>query len=134
MAWRDQERERHSGMIRECAGCASQIGSGQDRRTYPDAGNRRLNVRCNDHPSDGRASMPRRALPKQTFAGQRRNVMRNLLRFLQRVRWHALLTVAALAAATLFTTQMAVAQISDGVVRIGVLGDYGSGRDLGGPG
>ena len=24
--------------------------------------------------------------------------------------------------------------ISDGVVRIGVLGDYGSGRDLGGPG
>jgi branched-chain amino acid transport system substrate-binding protein len=28
----------------------------------------------------------------------------------------------------------ATAQISDGVVRIGVLGDYGSGRDLGGPG
>jgi hypothetical protein len=25
-------------------------------------------------------------------------------------------------------------QISDGVIRIGVLGNYGSGRDLGGPG
>ena len=30
--------------------------------------------------------------------------------------------------------EAADAAISDGVVKIGVLGDYGSGRDLGGPG
>jgi branched-chain amino acid transport system substrate-binding protein len=36
--------------------------------------------------------------------------------------------------AALLLASPAAAQISDDVVRIGVLGDYGSGRDLGGPG
>src|SRR6202012_5293693 len=46
---------------------------------------------------------------------------------------------AASIAALMLTTSLARAApdgsaISDGVVRIAVLGDYGSGRDLGGPG
>ena len=51
----------------------------------------------------------------------------------------ALLAVVGVLACALLATPSAHAQqdgaaISDGVVRIGVLGDYGSGRDLGGPG
>ena len=45
-----------------------------------------------------------------------------------------LLAVATALTALSFQASDAVAQISDSVVRIGVLGDYGSGRDLGGPG
>jgi branched-chain amino acid transport system substrate-binding protein len=41
---------------------------------------------------------------------------------------------AALAIAMPCSVLSAKAQISDDVIRIGVLGDYGSGRDLGGPG
>lgn len=47
--------------------------------------------------------------------------------------WIALAS-ASLMSALAFMTVPATAQISDDVVRIGVLGDYGSGRDLGGPG
>ena len=52
--------------------------------------------------------------------------------------YHARLAASSFAALTVLSS---VAQaepdgsgISDGVVRIAVLGDYGSGRDLGGPG
>jgi branched-chain amino acid transport system substrate-binding protein len=43
-------------------------------------------------------------------------------------------TVYALLAMSSVHAQQDGSGISDGVVRIGVLGDYGSGRDLGGPG
>src|SRR5882757_4357391 len=57
-------------------------------------------------------------------------------RLLLRAQWRKFVNPAALfvvVVQALFTAP-AFAQISDGVVRIGVLGDYGSGRDLGGPG
>src|SRR4051794_25376677 len=53
-------------------------------------------------------------------------------------RWHGALAAAAIAALMPTVPELHAASegsaISDGVVRIAVLGDYGSGRDLGGPG
>src|ERR1700683_430048 len=46
----------------------------------------------------------------------------------------AALVAALMLAAPLMRAGPAGSSISDGVVRIAVLGDYGSGRDLGGPG
>ena len=46
----------------------------------------------------------------------------------------AALVAALMLAASVMRAEPAGSAISDGVVRIAVLGDYGSGRDLGGPG
>jgi branched-chain amino acid transport system substrate-binding protein len=61
-----------------------------------------------------------------------RHLTRRLL--LRRRAFLSVTVFVALIVQTLFTAPAAIAQISDGVIRIGVLGDYGSGRDLGGPG
>jgi branched-chain amino acid transport system substrate-binding protein len=50
------------------------------------------------------------------------------------LRCAAVMLSSAFAGVALGKAQAAEAGISDGVVKIGVLGDYGSGRDLGGPG